>query len=262
MSIFPHAPIRVRVSGSVLQQPMSGLMSLAVDAGGVLLVPLEPDLHTGSPLRVPFDSIDGVECNGPHGGLVLCLRTGERLHAEGDARVAQVAADVVSYGRTVPELTRALRTLGGRRGGAGQDAFFRPLLEARRLATPGGDAALDAFDAAAIRLAVEGQLAQLAVGRQPAHPAAQRALEAHLCDAAEPLLASLEGLDGAARRAREAPPGVTLSAWRDWAQVVLRVFERADTAWLSVRATLEASAVAASPPAPSAADALWNKVTR
>ena len=237
MAIFPDAPVRAHVRGRVRHHALDGVSSLAVNVDGVLLVPLDDAMDAGAPVRVGYDDLDGVRWSDDT--LTLHLRDGGSIRAEGDPRLREVAGAVLMYGRVVPELTRALRTLGGRRGGEGQDAFFRPLLEARRIAAAGGQVALDAFDAPAIRLAVESQLAGLAEVREPARPAARRALEACLCDAAEPLLGALGPVAGAAARARDAAPAEILRAWREWARAVVRVFERADAAWIAVRAVLE-----------------------
>ena len=253
MPIFPDAPVRVHVRGRARHRAFDGTCSLAVNTDGVLVVPLDDVLHTGAPLRIGYEELDGADWSG--GDLALHLRDGGRLDASGDARLRDLAGAIVARGRVVPELTRALRTLGGRRGGQGQDAFFRPLLEARRTAAAGGQAALDAFDAGAIRVAVEAQLAQLAEAREPARPAARRALEACLCDAAEPLLAALDPLAAVAARARDAAPAEILRAWREWAFSVVRVFERADAAWSDVRAVLEAPPSGAAAPVHGRPDA-------
>lgn len=262
MPIFPDAPIRVRLGGSVGARVLDGLASLTVHPEGLAIVPLDESMQAGVPIRVPFARIDGVDVAASTATmLTIMLRGGERISAEGDGRVSHLAEAIVARGRTVPELTRALRTLGGRRGGAGQDLFFKPLLDARRAAAAGGNAALDAFDAAQLRYAVDAQLAQLAAAREPLRPAAQRALEACLCDAAAPLLDALPALTPAAQHARDAAAGSALRAWREWADAVGRVFERADAAWLAVRATLEGAGTA-SPARPGRAVARWRGTFR
>lgn len=260
MTIFPHAPVRADVRGVLHQQEVKGRMTLGIDPDGVVLVPLDDDLHPGTPLRVPFEAIDGATYEAGSGELTIALRAGRSLTAAGDPRLQRVGEDLLAGGRTVPELTRALRTLGGRRGGAGQDEFFRPLLDARRAAAAGGDAAIAAFDAERLRGAVEAQLAQLAARHEPDRAAAQRALEARLCDAALPLLDALAGIGDAALAAANATPERSLRAWRHWALAVLLAFERADAAWLQVRATLQAPR-SGTPPGPDGRTAIWKKVT-
>ena len=257
MPLFPDAPIRVRIRGRVQQRAVEGLMSVAVDVDGVILVPLDQALHPGAPIRVAFETLDGVAHDPAAGILRFFLRGGEQLEASGDAKLGELALQVSARGRTVPELTRALRTLGGHRGGSGQDAFFRPLLAARREAAAGGDAALAAFDADALRAAIERALARFAGEREPERPAARRALEARLSDAAAPLFEALHPLHDAAARARDAAPPGALRAWRDWAVAVHHVFVRADAAWLAVRSVLDAPPPV--PPPGDGLDARWRR---
>ena len=226
---------------------LDGLASLAVDADGVIVVPLDAALHAGSPVRIGFEALDGVDATAT-GGLTLVLRSERVVEAWGDARLADVATELLVRGRMVPELTRALRTLGGRGGGWGQEAFFRPLIEARRRAAAGGDAALDAFAGSALLARIEAELARMAAQRQPDHAAARRALEARLSDAAAPVRDALPPLDAAAGLARAAVPARALRHWREWAQAVQHVFARADAAWLDVRRVLDET-----PQRPSAA---------
>jgi hypothetical protein len=253
MPLFPDAPVRLRMSGSVRKRPMSGVASVAVDADGVIVTPLDAAMQADAPVRIPFDGVDGVT-HAPDGSgtLTIHLRGGEQLAGAGDRRVAQVADAILVRGRTMPELARAIRALGARRGGAAQDAFFQPLLEARRHAVAGGLPAVDAFDAAALRLAFEHRLVSLAAERGAGRPPARRALEARLLDAAESLLAALVPLAGAADRVRNAPPTEALRHWRAWVQALRVVFDRADAAWATLQEVLEhtpQSLPAAAPPA-------------
>ena len=252
MPLFPDAPVRLRLSGSVRRRPMSGVASVAVDADGVVVTPLDAAMQAAASVRIPFDGVDGVShATDAAGTLTIHLSGGEQLTGAGDPRVAQVADAILVRGRTMPELARAIRALGARRGGAAQDAFFQPLLEARRHAVAGGLAALDAFDPAALRLAFEHRLVSLAAERAAERPPARRALEARLLDAAEPLFAALVPLAGAADRVRTAPPAEALRHWRGWVQALRAVFDRADAAWAELQAALEhtpQSLPAAAPP--------------
>lgn len=252
MPLFPDAPVRLRLSGSVRQRPMSGVAAVAVDADGVVVTPLDAAMQADAPLRIPFDGVDGVtHAPDAMGTLTIHLRGGELLTGTGDPRVAQVADAILARGRTTPELARAIRALGARRGGVAQDAFFQPLLEARRHAVAGGLAALDAFDPAALRLAFEHRLASLAAERGAERPPARRALEARLLDAAEPLFAALLPLAAAADRVRSAAPAESLRHWRGWVQALRTVFDRADAAWAQLQEVLDhtpQSLPAAAPP--------------
>lgn len=240
MPLFPDAPIRVRASGCYQQRAVAGLAALTVEAEGIVLVPLDEALHAGPPQRIPLEAMLGYEAGAEPPSLTILLRGGERVAVAGDPRLDSVARDVLARARAVPEVTRALRSLGARRGGEGQEAFFAPFLEARRAAGAGGTAALDAFDAAALRRAVEGELARIAAARWPGRPAAARALEACLEDAVAPLYRALDELAGAAAVARDAGTSSVLAAWHGWRRALARVFECADGAWNAVRSELAA----------------------
>ena len=58
MPIFPEAPIRLQVTGSVRHVPLAGMASLAVDADGVLVAPLDGELQAASVVRIGFDGIE------------------------------------------------------------------------------------------------------------------------------------------------------------------------------------------------------------
>jgi len=249
--LFPLAPLRLHVHGAETPRPLDGLATLTVDATGVTIVPLDAALMAGQPERIAFPAIRSIAMEGDQGALTIALRAGGAYTASGDARVAEVmrAADV--HGRAMPELARALRALGGRHGGAGQHAFFAPLLDARREANAGGDAALAAFDADALRARFEGEVERLAAEREPARAPARRALHARLCEAVEPLLDALVPLTEAAVAARSQPSAVPLAAWSHWCALLQRVFERADAAWIAVDAVLAAHRPSEGPPRPA-----------
>lgn len=162
---------------------------------------------------------------------------GERADAEG--RLLERCC-------ALPELTRALRSLGSRRGATASaheaDRFFEPLLDARRRAAAGNRAAaIAAFDGAAISAALERTAADLAQSRHPDRASARRALEARLGEHLEPVLAALRGLDeaGATLAAQGDRPSV--GAWRAWIGWLRAVFERADECWPRLGSELAAA---------------------
>src|SRR5947208_14498188 len=91
------------------------------------------------PVRVGLQSVDAVSATDDE--LMVILRDGTRLTLMASV-ASDLATDVRTRCRTLPELTRALRTFGSRRGTRSrrdsapmdQRRFFAPLLEARRLA--------------------------------------------------------------------------------------------------------------------------------
>lgn len=229
--------------GSVRRHALDGMASVALDSDGLVIAPLDATLQAQAAVRLPFEELAGAtHCADAGGTLILHLAGGDQVTGTGDARAALLAGDILHRGRTMPEIARAVRAIGGRRTGEAQAAFFAPLLDARRSAVPGGTPALEAFDAGALRGAFEHRLATLAEAREPERAAARRALEARLLDAAESLFASLPRLDAAAAASRTADAAVALHRWREWVGVLRLVFERADAAWVAVQQELDAPA--------------------
>jgi hypothetical protein len=143
----------------------------------------------------------------------------------------------------LPELTRALRSLGSRRSttasAAEADRFFEPLLEARhRAARQPGFVAADAFDAAAIIRQLERTAGEFARERHPGRESARRALEARLLDHLDPLMAALVELRASAEVLREAEGAARLGGWREWVRRLRAVFDRADESWPHLAAEL------------------------
>lgn len=148
----------------------------------------------------------------------------------------------------LPEVTRALRAFGSRRGLRGtrasapgdQQKFFAPLLEARRTAGGAGSspaAVVASFDAAKLTDAMGKTVLAFVAERYAEHGPAQRAFEAELTDLTEPLLVSLQALGDAAARAIESIDDLRL--WRVWAAQLRMTFEVADRVWLSLDAALD-----------------------
>ena len=194
------------------------------------------------PVRVRFASIDGVDVDGP--AVTIVLRDGRSLSLACDD-VAALQADLLARCRTLPELTRALRALGSRRGLASgrtdageQQRFFAPLLVARRQAvvaeTPAE--AIAAFDGLTLTRAIDATVRRFVNERHAENGPERRAFEAALIDACEPLRDSIEVLR---RRADEARGAVDdLRRWRAWASQLRATFEVADRVWLSIDAAL------------------------
>lgn len=219
----------------------SGEALLSLDAAGWSLVVARAGCD---PLRVEggWEDLGDVRADGERGLVLEVGRASRARLAFGSAADAAHVRDLLVRGCcTLPELTRALRSLGSRRsvataGAAEADRFFEPLLVARRRAFDAGDvaAALDAFAGAPLRASLERRAAEVAAGRHPASRAsARRALEARLCDELEPVIDALDQLDGAADgvRAADASGEGPVAAWRAWVAQLRRVFERADESW-------------------------------
>jgi Zinc carboxypeptidase len=194
-----------------------------------------------------------VEATTEGGALTLRLRDGTEVTIVGQ-QADNLRAQIVDRCRAIPELTRALRALGSRRGQHAdrtsaadeQQRFFVPLLGARReaAAAPTPSMALAAFDAPEIARSIDGALHSFARARAGDNAPARRALEAELTDIAEPLRDALNVLDARAREARASVDNLTL--WRAWSAQLHATFGVADRVWLLLDAALGAA-----PPRPA-----------
>lgn len=198
------------------------------------------------PVRVSFDSVESVVLAGHE--VTLSLRDGSRVTLVSPG-ATKLATDVLTRCRALPELTRALRTLGSRRSMRGRRAsahaeqrqFFAPLLDARRLAASASTpaAAIAAFDQNALSQAFVLALGAFVAERQAEQGPARRALEAELEEIAEPLMAAIQALAEAGLGARAAVDDLKL--WRVWAGHLRSTFEVADRVWLSLDVALDAA---------------------
>lgn len=143
----------------------------------------------------------------------------------------------------LPEVTRALRAFGARRGrpGSDHDRFFAPLLDPLRRARDhvarGTDRPWDAarcVDAGAVAADVRAALDALAAEHGGPRAPDRRALAAELDELAEPLFDALGALGGAADALAAAGDAGRPAAWRAWALALARAFAAADAAWESM----------------------------
>jgi hypothetical protein len=221
--------VAVTLSGSAAGVPVGGAGTLTVEDDLV-------DVHSerGNAV-VEMSKLEGVTYRDSR--LTLFLAGGDRVHADGTARLAAVAREIASNVCTLPELTRPLRSLGSRRGklGADHDRFFAPLLTARRKGERAADrrARLRAFDGAAMSASLDTTIADFAKARFPRRAPERRAIEAELLELAAPLRTALEALDTYASRAiEEGSDETAFVRWRSWCGAVQEVFDRADRCWL------------------------------
>lgn len=145
-----------------------------------------------------------------------------------------------------PEVTRALRAFGSRRGlpGSDHDRFFAPLvaeLQAARTAHAGGAGwrTVDATDAARAAAALRGALAALAADRAADSPADARALEAELEELCDEVFGALDALAAHADALRATvldPAGDDAArrrAWSAWTARLASAFAALDRAWIA-----------------------------
>ncbi len=211
-------------------------------------------------LRLKLPSIDLARRVGDELDLVLRDATHVSLAAP-----RELADAILERCRSLPELTRTLRSFGSSRARRGarsgesgaresdateQQRFFAPLLDARRSAgsvAPAG--VIGAFDTAALITAFEQTLHQFALDRHAEVGPAQRALEAELVDATEPLFEALRSLSVSATAAIGDVDDMRL--WRTWSRQLSATFETADRVWVAIDDVLDsahrAAAIAAPP---------------
>ncbi len=153
---------------------------------------------------------------------------------------------VLAACRALPEVTRALRALGSRRGERGtrrnptdkEARFFAPLIAARRASMDARDAGgvIATFGAKRLAHDITATILDFAAERAAGHPARRRALEAELADASDQLMVSLTDLEQAAALAISDVDD--LGRWRAWAAGVQRVFEAADRSWVTIESVV------------------------
>ena len=195
-------------------------------------------------LQIRYDAILGAAMG--QGSVIISCRDGRSLVAA-TGEPGAFRGRLLAACRALPEVTRALRALGSRRGArrgrvASSDAearFFAPLIEARRGSMEARDAesVIAAFDAVRLARVIEGVVREFAERLAGGHPARRRALEAELTDATEELSAALTALKATAALA--AADVDDLGRWRAWAAAVQSVFEAADRTWQAIEPILE-----------------------
>jgi len=157
-------------------------------------------------------------------------------------RAAELDAALVAACRVLPELTRALHSLGDSRAGAHaarQREFFAPLLDARRRAEDSVARAdvIAAFDADRMSRAFDAYLAALTSRSADDRPAARRAFAARADEAAEPLYRAIAELRRTGPAAAHPPDDARLAAWRQWTSTLQRLFAAADRCWVRLHPT-------------------------
>ena len=141
---------------------------------------------------------------------------------------------------SLPEVTRALRAFGSRRGlpGSDHDRFFAPLvaaLQAARAAHASGAGwhAVDAIDALRVERALRDALGVLAVERAEGSAPDARALEAELEELCEPVFAALAALAECAALVRTSTDARRRDAWCAWTAQLASAFAALDRAWIA-----------------------------
>lgn len=190
------------------------------------------------------------------GLLTLRLADGT-ITLRGEGRLGAAARDLVARACDPGELTLALRALGSHRAGADalQKRYFEPLLSARKRLAKASEprAQAAALDAGNLRQAYDDLVRDIANEWGSSNAADHRAIEAHLGERIEPLLASIGALGDLARTLRAAPEDDVIAVWRQWAGAARALFAAADRCWAPVATLLHAWR-------PSVRPSLWRRL--
>lgn len=237
---MPDEPVlvpRARAFGSWQGAHVDGDVRVRLHQRGVILA----WHHSAIEWRLPFADLTGITISGDalelHGA-------GSRLTLTSPHGLQPLLQSILERACSLPELARGARTVGSRRGAAGDPAtqarFFAPVLDARRRAEleASANGKVRALDGAVIAARVSGFLDELARSRFPTELPEQRALGAELEEYCEAFFAACESLSERAREFVDAPDERRLAAWREWVQAAAHVFAAADRAWAHVGAAL------------------------
>jgi hypothetical protein len=187
---------------------------------------------TGSRIRTTYREIHGGAWK--TGSLTIHGALG---YAAVEARHGLEHAWVELISRTcpIPELARAHRLLGSRRGGSvdAQARFLAPLLQARKRLEEAADleSRIAAIDAGALRDRIIAALQGISKDAYPSSHPDRRGLEAELEDVMAPLFTEIDAMDSAATHFRTAPEAIRFIAWRRWVFTVENAFAYADARW-------------------------------
>ncbi len=218
----------VRVVGIVRGREINALAEVSFEGDVVVLT-----WTSATPWRLSFDGLDGVAA-GPT-QLSLYLASGDVLELSGDDSLRAVAVQLVERACTLPELTRGLRSLGSLRGkpGAAHDAWFAPLLAARRAVHGVTDAKRQValIDAGELARAMERAMLELAALTAPGDVARQRAIEAALEEESEGMFLAFARLALTADTLSGSASDTLFVDWRRWVGALQDVFTAADEAW-------------------------------
>lgn len=218
----------VRVVGIVRGREINALADVSLESEAIVFT-----WENATPWRLALDGLDGVAHSASQ--LSLYLVRGDVLELSGDESLRAIALQLVERGCTMPELTRGLRSLGSVRGtpGAAHDAWFAPLLAARRAVHGVTDAKRQValIDAGELARAMETAMQELAALTAPGDVARQRAIEAALEEESEGMFVAFARLALAADTLSGSASDTLFVDWRRWVGALREVFTAADDAW-------------------------------
>ncbi len=227
-------PRRVVLGGLLRGRELEGDAMVSLDADALSL-----DTARGR-ISIALSQLEGIRV--PGNVLELYLSTGDVIQLEDAPDLNALATEIASQVCEIPEMTRSLRALGAGSLAAGEehDRFFGPLLEARLIAerAPNLVAVRAAFDAAALRAAVQHVIAEIAGERYPRDAGERRALIAEVTDHAHELFARIAELERAEAALGSSDDSERFVRWREWSLVLRNVFRGADNSWIEIHPVL------------------------
>ncbi len=225
---FSAVRAKARVVGIVRGREINADADISLESEALVLAWV-----SATAWRLAFDGLDGIG-HGPS-QLTLYLASGDVLELSGDDALRTIALQLTARACTMPELTRGLRAFGSLRGspGAAHDAWFAPLLAARRAVEGITDARrqLALIDAGQLGTAMERAMAELAALTAPEDVARQRAIEAALEEESAEMFVALRRLALAADALCGSALDTLFVEWRRWVGALRDVFAAADEAW-------------------------------
>lgn len=225
---FAAVRAKARIVGIVQGREINAEADVSLEGDAIVLAWL-----SATPWRLMFDGLDGIG-HGPS-QLTLYLASGDVLELSGDDALRTLALQLTARACTMPEMTRGLRAFGSRRGapGAAHDAWFAPLLAARRAVEGITDARrqMGLIDAGQLGKAMQRAMTELAALTAPGDEARQRAIEAALEEESAEMFVALTRLALAADALSGSAMDTLFADWRRWVGALRDVFAAADEAW-------------------------------
>lgn len=188
----------------------------------------------GGALRTKYEELQG---GGWRTGVLTIHGRQGRAVIESVRGLDHAWMQLVERACPLPEVARAHRLLGSRRGGSAdaQAKLLAPLLQARKRVEEARDleARVEALQPRALRERVSHALENIARDVYPTSHPDRRGLEAELGEALMPFFGGLDDVDLAAQHFRSAPEAIRFLAWRRWVEAASDAFTLADSGWAS-----------------------------
>lgn len=221
------------VVGLVQGREVHAEAQLRLDADALTLA-----WHQAMPWVLAFDGLDGVRIGEREG--TLYLEGHDLLELRGDEALRPFLRALQDQVCQVPELLRSVRHFGAIQDSpriqSAHDGWFAPVLTARRalagVSDPLRQVAL--CDAEVLAAGIRRACELIAVQEAPTEAAVQRALTAHLEEAAQEALTATASMALTADALRRGDSETRFADWRRWTASVRDVVRALETGWIAV----------------------------